>query len=356
MNRSYDRLILMISSVLLMALGIVMVYSASVAIAESKYNDPNYFLIKQIVRIALGIAFFSITANIDYSIWKKYSRHIMLLSLFLLFLVFADGMGVKINGARRWIRFAGVSFMPSDVAKLGLIVYLAATLSEKRELMDDFSKGLMPHLIITALFAGIIAFQPDFGTAMAISTIAVLMIFAGGAKVAHLTAIVLTSLPLIYSMIMNTPYRKARLTKGYQAQQALIGLGSGGVFGNGLGHGSQKLFYLPEPYTDFVFSIIGEEMGLAGAILIMVLFGLLIWKGYSIALKCADEYGKLLAFGITSMIAVYSILHIGVNTTLLPTTGIPLPLVSYGGTSMIFTLGALGILLNISAENERDTA
>ena len=353
---------LLVLTMVLVGIGVVMIYSASYTVAGEKFGSPSFFVVRHLIRLGMGIMCLYITMNIDYHKWAKVDKILLLIGIAALAFLLVNKGVASVNGAKRWIRFAGFSFQPSEFIKLVLVIFMARSLSEKQDKLSVFSEGLLPHLAIVGLVAGLIAAEPNFSTALVVSVIIVGMIFVAGARLSHLSLIGVSLLPVIYILLLRAPYRRARLLAffdsgnhlkdiGYQAYQAIIGLGAGGLFGSGLGQSRQKLFYLPEPYTDFVFAVLGEEMGFIGAIVVLALFAFFIWRGMKISLSAPDVYGYLLGFGITTMLMVYVLFHIGVATSLLPTTGIPMPFISYGGMSLIFTMAAVGILLNISGQS-----
>ncbi len=348
-------------TMLLVGIGVVMVYSASFAVAGEKFGGGGFFMIRHLMRLGLGLVGFFVAVNLDYHRWASFDKILLAAGLVFLALLILNPGITAINGARRWIRVGGFSFQPSELMKLVLVLFMARSLSEHCHELGDFKKGLLPHLGLVAVSAGLIAAEPNFSTAMLITIILLAMIYLAGARLHHLLGILVALIPLAYIVMLQAPYRRARLmafldpstharSLGYQAHQALVGLGGGGLFGSGLGESRQKLFYLPEPYTDFVFAVLGEEMGFLGALLVIALFLILGWRGLRIAVLAPDRYGYLLAVGITTMLMVYALFHIGVVTSLLPTTGIPMPFISYGGMSLVFTLIAIGILLNISGQ------
>jgi cell division protein FtsW len=265
-----------------------------------------------------------------------------------------------INGARRWIQLGGLRFQASEIARIALIVVLARHIGEAGDQIRE-GKVLMQQLIRISLVCGLVLIEPDFSVATLIGCVGLTLLFVGGARLWHLAGIALPIVPAALIAMVAAPYRQHRLMAflhmssgqgngGYQAHQALIGLGNGGFFGVGLGHGVQKLFYLPEPHTDFVFSILGEEIGFAGLVIVLAVFAFIIYRGVRIALSAPDKMGQLMAFGLTLVLALSVIIHACVNTGLIPTTGVPLPFLSYGGMSLVFTLTSMGILLNISSQ------
>jgi cell division protein FtsW len=310
-----------------------------------------------------GILLTLFIMSIDYRILEKYSKTILLISLALLVLVIMPGVGKEISGAKRWFRFFGFSFQPSELAQLAMIIYMASFLSRNDKNIKDFYSGFLPVMIMLGIFALLILVQPDLGMSVALVVITFFMLFVGGIRLSHLGAIILLSLPALYLLIYRVPYRRARILSflnpwqdpkgsGFQLIQSQIALGSGGILGLGLGQGMQKLFYLPAAHTDFIFSIIGEELGLIGTFSVVVLFILFILQSYKIAVNASDSFGYYLAIGITAMIAFEAIVNIAVSTGTFPTKGLPLPFVSYGGTSLVFDLISLGLLLNISRSKD----
>ncbi len=359
-RQSVDMVLLVIVACLI-GIGVVMVYSASYAVAKEKFGYSGFFIIRHMIRLGIGFIGLYIAMNIDYHKWANVDRIIMAIAFIALIFLLISGGVKSINGARRWIHIGGLSFQPSEFIKLALIIYMARSLSEKQYKLQNFMEGLLPHLAIIGAAVALVVAEPDYSTSLVITVILMGMVFVAGASIKHLLLLGGMFLPVAYFVLLGAPYRRARLMAfldpgehvqniGYQAHQALIGLGAGGFIGSGLGQSRQKLFYLPEPYTDFVFSVLGEEMGFIGAVAVLVLFGFFFWRGYRIAVLAPDTYGYLLGFGITTMLATYTLFHVGVATSLLPTTGIPLPFISYGGVSLIFTMVLVGILLNISSQ------
>ncbi len=353
------RVSLFITTVILICLGIVMIYSSSAILSYEKYRDSAFFLKRQSLFFMLGmVALFFVVAT-DYRILKKFSKLILVSSLFLLVLVLIPGIGYSVFGARRWFRFFGFSFQPSELALLSMVIYLASFLSQKNKDIKNFFSGLLSPLLITAVFFFLILLQPDLGTAFLIGGTSLLILYVGGAKLSHILSLCLLSLPFIYLIIFTVPYRALRITAflnpwldprgaGFQIVQSQIALGSGGVFGLGLGRGKQKLFFLPANHTDFIFSNIGEELGLMGVSFVLILFLIILICGFKIIKECSESFGFYLGLGIISIILLKAIIHMGVGVGLLPTKGLPLPFISYGGSSFLFDLIGIGILLNIS--------
>ncbi|MFZ7134023.1 MAG: putative lipid II flippase FtsW, partial [Eubacteriales bacterium] len=318
----------------------------------------QYFLFKkQLLFAAIGIITMIIVSNIDYKVYQKYNILIMAISILLLIAVLF--LGQKINGARRWFDIAGISLQPSEVAKFGVIIFTATILSKMKENIRYFFKGTLPFLLLIALVSGLIYLQPNLSTAIVIALIIIGMIFVAGANLTYLIGTGVALVGVVIYAILFTGWRSDRLSTllnpeldptgaGWQAKQSLLALGSGGIFGQGLGNGKQKMFYLPEPSNDFIFAHIGEELGLIGTVLILALFLLLIWRGLRIALYAPDTFASLMAFGIIFMVGIQVIINISVVTQIIPITGMPLPFISAGGSSLLFLMGGMGILLNIS--------
>lgn len=349
--------IFMITS-LLIAVGIVMIYSASAIFAFERYQDSGYFFKRHLLYLLLGLAGAVGVMLFDYRKLKNLARPILLVCLVLLALVLIPGVGKEAGGARRWFKFLNLSFQPSEFAKLAIIVYLADFLSRKQNCIKDFFYGFLPSAIALAAVSGFVLLQPDLGTAISLAAIGAIMYFVSGIRMIYLIWIFILSIPVLYVMIFGTAYRARRITAflnpwkdprgvGFQIVQSFIALGSGGLLGVGIGKSQQKLFFLPAAHTDFIFSIIGEETGLIGALCIVALFVLLVLNGARIAFKSKDMFGQFLALGIVAKIAFEASVNIGVSTGCLPTKGLPLPFVSYGGSALIFNMIAIGLLLNI---------
>jgi cell division protein FtsW len=337
--------------------GVVMVFSASATVSHEKFDTSYLFLTKQLIWTVMGIFLMLALVRVDYNKLQKFSRPLMVFSLSLLVLVLLIDHGE----IKRWFKFGMVSFQPSEMAKFCLILYVADVLDRKGRKLQDSKKGLLPVLLVTAMFLIFIYVEPDLGTAVIIGLVILAMLFMGGVRLSHLLSLLFLSVPLLYFAIFHVGYRRERILTflnpwadaqriGYQIVQALLALGSGGFFGKGLGASKAKLFFLPEPYTDFIFSIIGEELGFLGASLIVFLFVLIAWRGLRIATRAPNQFGNLLAAGITFVITFQAVLNISIVTACLPTKGITLPFLSYGGSSLVFSLIGVGILLNISRQ------
>jgi cell division protein FtsW len=360
-DSGYDYMIL-IPAILLMTLGLIAVYSASSNLAEHRLGDSYYYLKKQVLFCMIGVGVMVLTRYIPCTLYGKLAYPLLLVSVSLLVLLLVPGLGRKVGGACRWISLGGISFQPSELAKFSLAVYMAYSMSKKGKDMETFSKGLVPHLLVAGMFMGLIVLQPDLGSAVIIAAWILIALFVGGVRIYQLFAIFLLSTPVLAWLIWQADYRVKRLLAfmnpwedprgiGFQIIHSFLAFGSGGVFGAGLGNSKQKLFYLPEPHTDFALSIIGEELGIVGVSAIIVLFGILVAGGIRAALKAKDLYSTYLAVGLTSFIGLQVIINMGVVMGLLPTKGLTLPLISYGGSSLLITLASIGVLLNISARS-----
>jgi cell division protein FtsW len=351
--------IIFFSIITLLGLGIVMVFSASAVSAYVHFNDSYYFLKRQLVWAAAGLLLMIFFMQIDYHVWRKWAKPIFYATVILLVLVLVPGIGKVVNGARRWIDFKLFALQPSEIAKLSMVFFMAESLTRQQDRITNLMKGLVPHLLVLLIVFGLILKEPDLGTALAIGGTIFLMFFASGAKVAHLGSLVGLGVIGIIVAIIAEPYRMRRITAfadpwqdpldtGYHIIQSLYALGSGGVFGLGLGRSREKFLYLPEPHTDFIFAILGEELGFIGTVTVVLLFFLFAWRGYKVAISAPDTFGSLLAAGLTTMISLQAMMNIAVVTASMPVTGIPLPFVSYGGSALLFTMAGVGVLLNIS--------
>lgn len=342
----------------LLTYGLIMVFSASSATAHYRMNDTFHFIKKQFFFALFGLAAMYGASLVPYNFYRKIALPFLGAS-FLLLIVVLTPLGISVNGAQRWLGFGGFQFQPSEVAKLALVIFLAKSLPENRDLLQKFWSGFFVYLVIIGLIAGIILLEPHMSGAMIVCLVGAIMMFISGAKVRHFLYMLAPALAGVFGLILIEPYRMKRFTTfldpfsdmlgdGFQIVQSLYAIGSGGLFGLGLGQSRQKFLYLPEPQNDFIFSIICEELGFIGALLVVVLFVALIWKGIQIAIKAPDTFSSMLVTGITSLIAVQVILNIAVVTSSMPATGIPLPFFSYGGTSLMILLAEMGIVLNVT--------
>jgi cell division protein FtsW len=345
--------------VALCSIGVVMVYSASAIIAGERFHDPFFFLKKQLLWAVAGFVCLWGAMRMDYRRLDRLVVPLLVASFVLLVLVLVPPFGQEINGTRRWFRLGPFSFQPVELGKFSLVLYLASFLSARQELMRSFGQGLLPPLLIAGLMSALTIVQPDLGNSLALVILALACAYLAGARGTHMLLIAGAALPVVAVLIAMKPYRWRRMLafvnpwadpqgSGFQIIQSFLALGSGGWFGLGLGESKQKLFYLPEPYTDFIFSIIGEELGLAGAIAVLGLFAVLIWRGLRIGLRAPDAFGGYLALGLTIMLATQTLVNIGVVTGALPTKGLPLPFISFGGSALLMTMFSTGVLLNIS--------
>lgn len=363
MNLSQTRqpdYILLANVFLLLTIGVIMVFSSSYIMAYKWYGNSYYFFSKQVISAVIALIVFLVAMNIDYHLWQKFATPILILSIFLLIMLFLPGFAREIRGAKRWLMIGPFPLQPSEVAKFALILYIADCLTRKKEKeINTFLRGILPVFIVTVLFFLLIFDQPDFSTAIVIMVSSFIMLFIGGSKITQLFALILFLVPPGIILALGEDYRRVRLLSflnpwedplksGFHIIQSLLALGSGGLTGVGIAESRQKFFYLPDQHTDFIFSIIGEELGFIGAIFIISLFILFLWRGYLISLKAKDSFGLLLAAGITSIIVFQAVVNISVVTKLIPTTGITLPFISYGGSSLIVNMLGCGVLLNIS--------
>ncbi|WNS77081.1 stage V sporulation protein E [Bacillus sp. DTU_2020_1000418_1_SI_GHA_SEK_038] len=358
-KRTTPDLILIIVTLTLLAVGLTMVYSASAIWAEYKFDDSFFFAKRQMLFAAVGIVAMFFIMNVDYWTWRTWAKVIVIICFVLLILVLIPGIGNVRNGSRSWIGVGAFSIQPSEFMKLAMIAFLAKYLSENQKLITSFTKGLIPSLGIVFLAFGLIMLQPDLGTGTVMVGTCIVMIFIAGGRISHFVGLGLLGLGGFVALILSAPYRIKRITSfldpwedplgsGFQIIQSLYAIGPGGLFGLGLGQSRQKFFYLPEPQTDFIFAILSEELGFIGGSFVILLFALLLWRGIRIALGAPDLFGSFLAVGIIAMIAIQVMINIGVVIGLMPVTGITLPFLSYGGSSLTLMLLAVGVLLNIS--------
>lgn len=355
---------LFIIILILLCFGLIMVFSASMVEDVKKYNNIYYHLIKQGMWLLVGIVAMFTMLIIPYQKLKerKFITFGMAITLILLVVVL---FMPSVKGSSRWFALGGANLQPSEIAKIMIIIYLADTISRKGEKIKTFSKGVLPVLLVSGIMAALILKEPNMSTAMIIMAVAFCMLIVGGARFSHLFSLIFIGVSGGAFLAMSADYRRQRvlgflnpwkdaLGTGYQAIQSLYALGSGGFFGVGLGQSRQKWYYIPEAHTDFIFAIIGEELGFLGVLFVIILFVLLIWRGMKIALNCKDKFGSLLAVGITGLIAVQSCINLLVVSSFMPVTGVTLPLISYGGSSFVFTMASLGVLLNISRNASRN--
>jgi cell division protein FtsW len=350
--------VLFITTILLVALSVVMVYSASAAVALDRYGRASRFLITQGMWAALGIAMLYVVMRIDYRCYREpvfIWTCLGLVSLALIVVYFR----APVNGAHRWLGVGGIGVQPSELAKLAAIFFIAANLERRGRRIDDLAYAVLPIVVVVFGLVALILPEPDFGTSMSLLLIAAVMVFAAGLNYRYVAGAALLALPALYIAVMGSPYRRRRtlaflnpwedpLGDGFQIIQSLIAVGTGGITGKGLMNGVQKLFYLPEPHTDFIYSVIAEELGLIGATAVVLCFCVMTWRGLRVAINAEDPFGGYLALGLTAMIAAQAFINISVVLGLAPTKGLPLPFVSAGGSSLLINLVGMGILLNVS--------
>ncbi len=357
------RVNLFFTAVALLCVGLVMIYSSSSIYAWEKYKDSAFFLKRQAVFALIGALCAALAMMYDYRRLRTYAKPLLIVSFILLVLVLVPGIGREVAGAKRWFRFKFLSFQPSELANMAVIIYLSDFICRKEKLMRSFTKGFLPPVLVLAGISLLYLLQPDLGSTIAVSAVVFIMLFVAGTRVTYLVSMFLISLPALYLLIFRVPYRRARILaflnpwldakgSGFQIIQSQVALGSGGLFGIGLGHSRQKLFYLPAAHTDFIFSIIGEELGLLGTMAIIILFMFFIVQGLKIVKNANDKFGYFLALGLVLMISLRAIINIGVSCGLLPTKGLPLPFISYGGSSLIFDMISVGLLMNIARTGE----
>ena len=352
--------VLLVAVVLaLTGFGIVMVFSAGAVFAAKTYGDWTYFLKREAVYAGAGLLAFYVGSRLDYSVYRRITYPLLFVSVALLAAVLK--LGPAINGAVRWFRIGPLSFQPSELAKFALVLYLAVLMARKAEKVRDFSMGFLPPLLMTGVFLGLLLKQPDLGTAVIIGVAALGLMFVAGTRTSYILLCVLVAAPIGWKVfITGESWRMKRLlaflypwqyrrNTGYQLYESLISVGSGGVWGQGLGQGHQKLFFLPEAHTDFILAVVGEELGLVGMLSVLSVFAILVWRGLRASTRARDPYGCYLAFGITCLFGLQALVNMCVVLGLLPTKGLPLPFVSYGGTALVMSLFMAGVLANISA-------
>lgn len=354
-------IILLLVTLILVTVGTAMIYSSSSIIAMERFKDGQYFLKKQIIFVFMGLISMVLMTKIPYTQWKKFAYPGVFLSVFLLTLLFVPHIGIKRGGATRWLNLGLISFQVTEVVKVAIVVFLSHLLARKAHQLKRFSRGVLIPLAITSVVIIMTLLEPDFGTAAILAIILLLMLCLAGSRITHLLILAGAFIPVGIWLILQKGYRLARLTAfldpwkdagntGFQIIQSLLSFGSGGTFGVGIGDGMQKLFYLPEPHTDFILSIIAEESGFIGVSAVILMFTLFVLRGFVISFKAPDLFGTLLAAGLTMIIALESFINIAGVMGLIPLKGLALPFLSYGGTSFIMSMTAVGILLNISTQ------
>jgi cell division protein FtsW len=350
--------ILFASVAALVAIGLVMVFSASSATAYSDYGDVAYYVKRQFIWLVVGLVAAFFAYRLDYQKLKKPAPYILLAAAIALVLVFVPHIGLGANGGRRWLGFSAISLQPSEFAKLAVVIYLAAMLAARGERITSLAKGLFPLCVPVFVMAVLILKEPDMGTASLLVFTAFAMFFAAGARISHLFAIAFVTVPFAALTVLASPYKRARVfafldpwkdaqNTGFHIVQSLLALGSGGIFGVGLGASRAKFFYLPEQYTDFIFSVLGEELGLLGALAVVALFVVFAYRAVKIAIAAPDRFGYFIAIGCAALIVIQAFVNIGVVTSSWPVTGVPLPFISFGGSSLIVNLIAVALIANV---------
>jgi len=353
--------LLMFAVAALLGISIVMVFNTSYFFASERYGDPLYVCWKHVLSIALGIVCCAVASRVRSATWDRFAYPLLALAIIALVMVLLPGVGIVRGGARRWIGLGVVNLQPSELAKVVTVLYLARSMVRKGPRMRTFALGILPHAIVVAVMVALVAREPDFGSAALLGLLLGAMLFAGGARWRHLLVPVVSVLPLCAYAIYSSPYRLRRIMvfidpwqqprdAGFQLVQSFLAFGGGGLVGVGLGESKQKMFYLPEAHTDFIFSVIGEELGLLGALALILLFALIAVRGFRVAFRHPTPFGQLVAFGLTLLIVVQAGINMAVVIGLLPTKGLALPLVSYGGSAMLCDMAAVGIVLALSRE------
>jgi len=360
---SYDRLILL-STLTLLALGLTMVFNASTVMAQAQYQDPYFFIKRQVLYALLGVGVLILGRSINYRAYQRLTYPFLIITLICLILVFIPGIGGKVRGAARWLKLGPFTLQPSEFAKLAVALFLAYSLTKKQEKMKFFSIGFLPHMMVAGLFIILVGLEPDFGTAITIAAIVFTMLFVGGTRLTHIMLTLMTGVGLAVIIVLRDPKKLGRVFSyldpfkygqdvGYQLKQSLLAIGSGGLWGLGPGQSRAKLFYLPDAHTDFILSIFSEEMGFVGVSVVLALFAVLVYRGLALSLRAQDSYGSYLALGLTLLIGLPAVINLGVISGIFPTKGLSLPFLSYGGSSLLANLLAVGILLNISSQTKR---
>ncbi len=357
--------ILLFMTITLALVGLVMIFSASaVSAGENKrLHDSWYFLKRQLAWLTFGLVLLHVVSRIDYVWWKRLALPLLGLITVLLVMVLIPSIGVAAKGARRWLHLGPISIQPAEMAKLIAVIYLAAYLAKKDDRLQHFSTGLLPVLLVIGIVCGLILLEPDLGTVVVLGLVTGGLLFVGGARLSHLSTMALCSGLIGLALVLTSEYRRRRLMAfldpwsdpsdtGFQITQSFLAFGSGGLFGVGLGEGKQKLFYLPEAHTDFVLALIGEELGFVGAGIIVLFFALFVIRGFQISTRARIPFGRYLGIGVTTLIGIQALINACVVTGLLPTKGLTLPFVSYGGSSLVICLTGVGILLSISRDRQ----
>ncbi len=354
--------ILFVATLALVVIGMAMVFSSSAVIAKEWYDDPNHFSFRHVIAVLLGLVGMFTLMRLDYHRLRHPAVVFSLLSVVTVLLVFAYLLPTSAN-THRWIRLAGLSFQPAELAKISMIVFLAYFLETRKDRINELRFSLIPVLVVCLIVCGLIVLQPDLGTAVSILAFVGILLFVAGLNIGWMVAAALLAAPMLYVLVYQVPWRRERifafldpwsdpLDSGFQIIQSLISMGTGGIGGIGYMEGQQKLFYLPEPHTDFIFAVIGEELGLIGTVAVLGLFGVFMWRGLRSSARAPDQFGSYLALGITMMISLQAFINMSVVLALVPTKGIPLPFLSYGGSSCLVMLASVGILMNVSQHGD----
>lgn len=355
--------ILLFVTITLALVGLVMVFSASAVVAGNRFHDSWYYLKRQLAWLAVGLVLLHAASLVDYIWWKRLAFPLLGLIIVFLVVVLIPSIGIAANGARRWLPLGPISIQPAEMAKLISVIYLAAYLAKKGDRLQHFSTGLLPVLLVIGVISGLILLEPDLGTVVVLGLVMGGLLFIGGARLSHLSTLALSAVPIGLALVLTSGYRRQRFMAflepwkdasdtGFQITQSFLAFGSGGLFGVGLGESKQKLFFLPEAHTDFVLALVGEELGFVGAGIIVLCFALFAIRGFQISTRARIPFGRYLGIGITTLIGIQALINACVVTGLLPTKGLTLPFVSYGGSSLVISMTGVGILLNISRDRQ----
>lgn len=357
--------VLLYATLVLVCIGTVMIYSSSVLLAADRFGDEYHFLKKQILFVFIGLFAMIAASRFPYHFWKRLAYPGIILSCVLLVILAVPGMGSTVGGATRWLKVGPFSFQVSEAVKVAVVIFMAHYLAKKAEHLKEFFRVFLVPLVLLSVIVALILVQPDFGTAVIITATVLFMFFVAGGRVMHLAGLAATLVPVAVFLLVRESYRVQRIMafrspwddpseKGYQIIQSFISFGSGGMFGVGLGNSMQKLFYLPEPHTDFILAVLAEEGGFIAVALVILLFGVLVARGFMVAFRADTLFGTLLASGLTTLLALQGFVNMAVVMGLLPTKGLALPFMSYGGTSLIMSMVMIGILINISSRRRSD--
>ncbi len=362
--QSADRVII-VATLCLIGVGVLMVYSSTAILSMKKYGTSFHYLKNQILTAALGIVTMVTFAKINYMRMRRFAIPLLCLSFILLLLVFVPHIGISAGGARRWLRLWPSTFQPSELVKIAMVIFLSDYMAKRQEDMKTPVKGLIIPIAIMGIFQIVLLKQPDLGAIISLGLLTISLLFIGGVRLSHILGLLLLSVPILYKLMLSVPYRRRRimafldpwqdpLGSGFQLVQSLLALGNGGLTGVGLGQSKEKLFFLPEPHTDFISSLIGEELGFIGISLVILLFIIIFIRGVRIASRLKEPFGAYLCFGLTLMIGIQGVVNFSVVSGLMPTKGLPLPFVSYGGSSLLINMMAVGLLLNLSKTIPRE--